>query len=178
MPRTQQHCTSYLCPVRCHENSRHKNHVNKNRKNAVSTSTKNEVRKPDEARDPLHFIAIDDPRPRPTTNPRRDGVASGSAQALTYAAARPAAAQSCNCRVAPSGAAVGRPFTHPFTHPFARYKAPYFAAPDPSLGTGTAASLGVGVGVAGGGLRTIGRIGGPSSSVSSAASSLFGERVG
>ncbi len=47
----------------------------------------------------------------PTINPRRDGGASGSARAPTCAAARPAAAHSFKLQLAPSGAAVSRPFT-------------------------------------------------------------------
>ncbi len=58
------------------------------------------------------------PLSNPATNPRRDGGASGNARAPTYAAERPAAVQPFKLRVAPSGAAVSRPFPHPFPHPF------------------------------------------------------------
>ncbi len=58
--------------------------------------------------------------------PRREGGASGNARAPTYAVARPAAAQSFKRHLAPSGAAVSRPFTRPFTHP-CTFCAPCFA---------------------------------------------------
>ena len=48
-------------------------------------------------------------------HPRRDGGASGNARAPTFAAERPAAAQPFKLQVAPSGAAVSRPFTRPCT---------------------------------------------------------------
>ena len=55
------------------------------------------------------------------TNPRRDGGASGGAQAPTYTAALPTEAHSFNLRVAPSGAAVSRPFTRPGLHLLRHY---------------------------------------------------------